>query len=293
MGTLFAGTHEARTLNHWFQYPNIDPIAFRLGPVGIHWYGISYLVGFICVYLWMNRSTGRRRLGLSSDQIQDFLMYALAGVLVGGRTLFVIADMLSKHNAAEYLRNPINFVAVWNGGMAFHGGLIGVMIALALFVHKHRGLTYAVLIDEVVVLLPVGIALTRVVNFINDELWGRICVPDHPWCIVPGAGAGLGPDYRYPSQLFECALDILTLPVLLFLYRMKLPDGVVGWAWFTMYGITRSIAEIWRQPDITAGPITGGQMLALPMIAIGAVMITLCYRRGVRTDERTIGTAAS
>jgi len=273
-------------LQHWFRYPYIDPIAFHLGPIAIHWYGISYLVGFVCVYLWMNRPAGRRRLGLTSDQIQDFLMYALVGVLVGGRALFVIADILSKHNAPEYFGHPVNFIAVWNGGMAFHGGLIGVLIAVVLFLRKHPGLSYGVLGDEVVVLLPIGIALTRVVNFVNDELWGRVCNPDRPVCLIPGNTITWGPSYRYPSQLFEMLLDIATLPVLLVLYRMRLPNGVVAWSWFTMYGITRSIAEIWREPDIHWGAITGGQMLALPMIVIGAVLTTICYRSGIRTETR-------
>ncbi|MFN2529200.1 MAG: prolipoprotein diacylglyceryl transferase [Candidatus Baltobacteraceae bacterium] len=270
-------------MEHWFRYPNIDPIAFHLGPISVHWYGISYLVGFVAVYLWMSRPAGKRRLGLTNDQIQDFLMYALVGVLVGGRTFFDINDIISKHDAAEYFAHPINFIAVWNGGMAFHGGLIGVVIAIVLFVRKHPGLTYTMLGDEVVVLLPVGIALTRIVNFINDELPGRICNPDHPYCIAfPNYPDG----YRYPSQIFECVLDILTLPVVYILYRKRLPDGVVAWSWFTIYGITRSVAEIWRQTDFSFHGVTGGQIYALPMIVIGAVMTVVCYRRGIRTEAR-------
>ncbi|GAC1393390.1 MAG: prolipoprotein diacylglyceryl transferase [Vulcanimicrobiaceae bacterium] len=236
------------------------------------------------MYLWMSRPAGKARLGLTNDQIQDFLMYCLIGVLIGGRTLFVIADMLSKHNASEYFSHPINFIAVWNGGMAFHGGLIGVIIGLVLFLRKHPGLTFSAVGDETVVLLPIGIALTRVVNFINDELPGRICNPDRPICIAfPNYPDG----YRYPSQLFECALDIATLPVLLLLYRRRPPDGVVAWTWFTMYGITRSVAEIWRQPDIVIfGGITGGQIPSLLMIVLGVVMVARCYRNGIRTERR-------
>lgn len=257
-------------MQHWFNYPNIDPIALHLGPLSVHWYGLSYLAGFFCVYLWMNRPAGRRRLGLTSDDLQDFLVYALVGVLVGGRTLFVIADMLSHHNAADYLTHPLNFIAVWNGGMAFHGGLIGVIVAVFLYLRKHPGLTFGVLGDEVVVLLPIGIALTRVVNFINDELPGKLCRPDRPYCInFPNFPGGA----RYPSQLFECLLDLAVLPVLLLLYRRRPPDGVVAWTWFTLYGITRSVAEIWRQPDIVVAGITGGQLLALPMIVIGIVLL--------------------
>lgn len=271
-------------MQHWFSYPtNVDPVAIHLGPVSVHWYGIAYLVGFICVYLWMSRPEGRRRLGLTREQIQDFLFYALLGVLIGGRTFFVINDIISKHDLAQYLSNPINFIAVWQGGMAFHGGLVGVLIAIWLFVRKHPGLKYTVLGDEVVVLLPIGIALTRVVNFINDELWGDICNPDRPWCMVfPTAPPPVAP--RHPAQLYEAILDILTLPIVLYVYKRRPPDGVVGWTWFTIYGITRSIAEIWRQADFSIGPITGGQLYAIPMIVVGVIGIVYCVRRGRRTD---------
>jgi len=264
-------------LQHWFVYPNIDPIAIHLGPLKVHWYGISYLAGFLAVYLWMSRPAGLRRLNLTKEQVQDFLVYALAGVLVGGRAFFVLNDIISKHDAAQYFANPLNFIAVWNGGMAFHGGLIGVIVASVLFLRKHPGLTFGVLGDEVVVLLPVGITLTRLVNFINDELWGTACRPDHPWCLqFPNA-----PDaaYRHPSQIYEAILDLLTLPLLLLLYRRRPPDGVVAWTWFALYGVTRSIAEIWRQPDFVWLGITGGQIYALPLIVIGPAGVAAAMRR--------------
>jgi phosphatidylglycerol:prolipoprotein diacylglycerol transferase len=271
-------------VEHWFTYPNIDPVAFRLGPLSVHWYGISYLVGFVAVGLWMARPNGRRRLGLTADGVQDFLFYALVGVLVGGRTFFVIADIVTKHDAALYFgdfpRSLINLVAVWNGGMGFFGGLIGVMVAIALFIRKHPGLTFPVLADEVVVFLPVGLALTRIVNYINDELVGNLCVPDHPWCIKFPSADG----YRYPSQIFESIMDIAVLPIVYVLYRSKPPDGVVAFTWFALYGLTRSLAEIWRQTDLAVGPFTGGQLLALPMIAIGITLVAYFGRRTVRTD---------
>jgi phosphatidylglycerol:prolipoprotein diacylglycerol transferase len=273
-------------VQHWFTYPNISPVAVHLGPLSIHWYGLSYLAGFLAVGAWMSRPAGRRRLGLTSDGVQDFLVYALAGVLLGGRTFFVIADIVTKHDASLYFGNMpgslINVIAVWNGGMGFFGGLIGVIVAIALFIRKHPGLTFSVLADEVVVLLPIGLALTRIVNFINNELWGNLCVPDHPWCIEfpPPAPGG----YRYPSQIFESALDIAVLPIVYFVYKRRPPDGVVAWTWFTCYGITRSVAEIWRQTDLAVGPFTGGQLLALPMIAIGIGLVVLAARRNRHTE---------
>jgi phosphatidylglycerol:prolipoprotein diacylglycerol transferase len=269
-------------VQHWFTYPNIDPVAIHLGPIAIRWYGLSYLIGFVCVGLWMNRPAGRRRLGLTSDQILDFLVYALGGVLIGGRAFFIFADILSHHNADFYFgspRNLINLIAVWNGGMGFFGGLIGVIVAIVLYLRRHPGLPFAVLADEVVVLLPVGIALTRVVNFINDELVGNICSPDRPWCMAFPHFDG----YRYPSQLFEALMDIAVLPILLLVYRKRPPDGVVAWTWFTLYGVSRSVGELWRQTDIALGPLTGGQLLALPMIAIGLALVIISYRRNVRT----------
>jgi phosphatidylglycerol:prolipoprotein diacylglycerol transferase len=282
-------------MHHWFTYPtNIDPVAIHLGPIQIHWYGIAYLVAFVCVYLWLSRPAGLRRLGLTKEQVQDFLFYALIGVLVGGRTFFVINDIISKHDASFYFSNPINFIAVWNGGMAFHGGMVGVLVAIALFVRKHPALKYMVLGDEVVMMLPIGITLVRIVNFINDELWGTICNPDHPWCMVPKDTAVWGTYYRHPAQLYEAILDILTLPVLLILYRLKPKDGVVAWTWFLMYGITRSIAEIWRHADFKWMGITGGQLYALPMILIGAIGIIYCARRpGPRTEVTPVAVTSA
>jgi phosphatidylglycerol:prolipoprotein diacylglycerol transferase len=267
-------------VSHWFTYPNIDPIAFRVGPLAVHWYGLSYLAGFILVFLWLNRPAGRRRLGLTTESIQDYLVYTLLGVLIGGRLFFVVADIVTKHTLADYVANPINIIAVWNGGMGFFGGLIGVIVATWLFLRKHPTLSFYVITDELVMTLPIALMLTRIVNFINDELPGNICDPDQPWCMK-------FPNYygsRYPSQIFEAILDILVLPVLLLVYRRRPPDGVVAATWFTCYGITRTIGEIWREPDMTLGPLTAAQLLSIPMIAIGVFLVVYTARRGVRTD---------
>jgi phosphatidylglycerol:prolipoprotein diacylglycerol transferase len=241
----------------------------------------------------MARPAGRRRLGLTNEGVQDFLFYALIGVLVGGRTFFVIADIVTKHDASYYFgempRSLINVIAVWNGGMGFFGGLIGVIVAIALFIRKHPGLTFPVLADEVVMMLPVGLALTRIVNFINDELVGNLCVPDRPFCIKFPSADG----YRYPSQIFESIMDIAVLPIVYLVYRRRPPDGVVAWTWFALYGVTRSLAEIWRQTDLAVGPLTGGQLLALPMIVIGAGLVAYFARRNVRTDVAGVPHRAS
>ena len=145
---------------------------------------------------------------------------------------------------------------------------------------KHPGLTFGVLADELVVMLPIGLALTRVVNFINDELVGDVCRPDRPWCILfPSA-----PGYRYPSQLFESALDLAVLPIIYVVSKRKPPDGVTAWTWIALYGVTRTLGEIWRQTDLAVGPLTGGQLLSLPMIALGIGLAVWAARRGIRTD---------
>jgi phosphatidylglycerol:prolipoprotein diacylglycerol transferase len=143
------------------------------------------------------------------------------------------------------------------------------------------------LADEVVVMLPLGIFLVRIVNFINDELWGNLCSPDRAWCMIPKDTSTWGTSYRHPAQIYEAILDILTLPVLLLLYRGKPKDGVVAWTWFLLYGITRSVAEIWRQADFTWMGLTGGQLYALPMIVVGLIGIVYCMRQpGPRTEAR-------
>jgi phosphatidylglycerol:prolipoprotein diacylglycerol transferase len=158
-------------------------------------------------------------------------------------------------------------------------------------VRKHPHLKFTVLGDEVVVMLPLGITLVRIVNFINDELWGYVCSPDRPWCIAfPNAPQ---PDLpRHPAQLYEAILDIATLPILLLVYRAKPKDGVVAWTWFFCYGVTRSIAEIWRSADFTWMGISGGQLYALPMILIGAYGIYYCATRpGPRTEVADVPAA--
>lgn len=271
-------------VQHWFTYPNLDPVALHLGPLSVRWYGLSYLFGFLAVGAWMARPAGRRRLGLTTDGVLDFLFYALLGVLLGGRLFFVIADIVTKHDADLYFGHLpgslVNIVAVWNGGMGFFGGLLGVIAAVVFFVRKHPGLRFGVLADELVVLLPLGLASTRIVNFINDELVGNLCVPDRPWCLKFPSADG----YRYPSQIFEALLDIAVLPIVYAVYRRRPPDGVVAWTWFTCYGITRSIAEMWRQTDLAVGPFTGGQLLALPMIVVGAALVVMAVRRNHRTE---------
>jgi phosphatidylglycerol:prolipoprotein diacylglycerol transferase len=165
--------------------------------------------------------------------------------------------------------------------MGFFGGLGGVVIAIWLFLRKHPHLKFYVMADEVVMMLPIALMLTRFVNFINDELPGDVCNPDQPYCIKFPNYYG----YRYPSQIFEAILDVLVLPLLLLIYRRRPPDGVVAWTWFTCYGICRTIGEIWREPDMTVGPFTAAQLISIPMILLGLFFIVRTLRTGSHTDE--------
>ena len=278
---------------------HVDPVAISPGPLKIHWYGIAYLVAFICVYLWMSRPAGLRRLGLTRDQIQDFLFYALVGVLVGGRTFFVFNDIISKHDASRlHCRIPINIIAVWNGGMAFHGGLVGVMVAVWLFVRKHPQLEIygAGRRDRDDAADRHHAGASRQLH--QRRTLGRRLPPGPPVVHdLPSAPPGRHPLPPSRRSCTKRSSTSSTLPVLLILYRMKPKDGVVAWTWFTCYGITRSIAEIWRQADFTlASGITGGQLYALPMIVIGMIGIVYCATRpGPRTevarDLRALSTA--
>ncbi len=261
------------TGSHWFTYPNINPVAFHVGRLDIRWYGLSYLFGAILVYLQLQSPRSRERTGLTIDQAQELVVYAMIGVIVGGRLLFLIADMLTPasaggHAASYYLQNPIEIIAIWHGGMAFHGGFIGAIVGIWLFVRRAH-LNFFRVVDEVALWMPVAIASTRFVNFINDELPGR--VTDSPVGIqFPGYDG-----YRYPSQLFE-ALGMLAIvfPLDWILHGWsKRRDGLVFWGFIAGYGLVRTIVEFYREPGIIALGLTAAQYLTIAMLIIGVVMM--------------------
>lgn len=255
-------------------YPTIDPVAFSLGPIQVHWYGLSYLVG-IGLAWWLARRRADR-LGLSKEQVGDLTFYAAVGVILGGRLGYALF-----YHFDRVLADPLWLLRLWEGGMAFHGGFLGVVVALLLFARKHR-LPWLQLADFVAPLTPIGLALGRLGNFINGELWGR--VSDQPWALVfPQAG----PDPRHPSQLYQFALEGVLLFLLLWLFsRHPRPTGSVAGLFLVGYGSLRFLVEFTREPDAHLGLLLGGlsmgQLLSLPMLAAGLGLLVWSYRSATK-----------
>jgi phosphatidylglycerol:prolipoprotein diacylglycerol transferase len=244
-------------------HPQIDPIAFAIGPLAVRWYGLMYLAGFAAGWWLGLRRIARGAAPVTRRQFDDLLFLAVLGVILGGRLGYVLF-----YKPAHYLANPLEVFAIWQGGMSFHGGLLGVMLAMAFAAWRHR-IDYLRLMDFVAPLCPLGIAAGRMGNFINGELWGR--VTDLPWGMV-FRGAGDAP--RHPSQLYQFALEGMLLFVILWWYSSKpRPRGAVSALFLIGYGVFRFIAEFAREPDAFLGylamGLTMGQWLCLPMIAAG------------------------
>ena len=247
-------------------HPHIDPIAFSIGPLAVRWYGLMYLAGFAAAW-WLG--VGRIARGaapVTRRQFDDLLFVAVLGVILGGRLGYVLF-----YKPSHYLSNPLEIFAIWQGGMSFHGGLLGVMAAMAFAAWRHR-IDYLRLMDYVAPLCPLGIAAGRMGNFINGELWGR--VTDVPWGMV-FRGAGDAP--RHPSQLYQFALEGMLLFIILWWYSAKpRPRGAVSALFLIGYGSLRFIAEFGREPDAFLGylalGLTMGQWLCLPMIAGGLAL---------------------
>lgn len=247
-------------------YPHIDPIAIRLGPLAVHWYGLMYLAAFIAfILLGRRRIATRPDLGWNNKDLEDLLFWGMLGVVLGGRLGQVLF-----YEPAYYLAHPAEIIAIWKGGMSFHGGLIGVLIALWAFSRK-TGRGFLQMGDFVAPLVPLGLAFGRIGNFINGELWGRAAPPDLPWAMVFPHVDQLP---RHPSQLYQASLEGLTLFVLLWLYSARPhPMGAVSGAFLIGYGLFRFVAEYFREPDVGifghSYMVSMGQWLSLPMVAIG------------------------
>lgn len=245
-------------------HPQFDPIALQLGPIAIHWYGLMYLTGFALVWLL---GTARIRKGLAPvnrQGLEDLIFYCVAGVILGGRLGYVLF-----YKPTYYLQHPVEVFYIWQGGMAFHGGLLGVLAAMALFAYK-RKISFFTLSDFLAPLVPLGLAAGRLGNFINGELWGR--ASSMPWAMVfPQAQDGIA---RHPSQLYQMSLEGILLFIILWLYSSKpRATGKVSGLFLIGYGFFRFIVEFTREPDSFLGLLTAGlsmgQLLSLPMILVG------------------------
>lgn len=256
-------------------HPQFDPVAIAIGPLSVHWYGLMYVCAFAAfILLGRLRIRSQPHSRWNAQELDDLLFWGVLGVIVGGRLGQVLF-----YEPAYYFRQPLEILAVWKGGMSFHGGLIGVLLALVWHAHKTNR-SFLDVGDFVAPLVPLGLMFGRIGNFINGELWGRAADPSLPWAMIfPQADAVP----RHPSQLYQASLEGLLLFLLLWAYSSRRrPVGAVSGAFLIGYGVFRSIGEFFRSPDAgifgQSYTISMGQWLSLPMILIGIWLIWRAYR---------------
>jgi phosphatidylglycerol---prolipoprotein diacylglyceryl transferase len=245
-------------------FPNLDPVAFSLGPIKVHWYGLMYLLAFVGAWALAQWRVRHYKLAWTSEQIGDLVFYCALGVIIGGRLGYMLF-----YNTYQFFTQPWSLLKLWEGGMSFHGGLLGVAVAVALFSLKYKKPFFQVA-DFIAPLVPLGLATGRAGNFINGELWGR--VTDVPWAMIFPNSDG---QPRHPSQLYELGLEGIVLFIFLWWYAAKpRPAGYVSAMFLIGYAICRLLAECFRQPDVQLGFIafhwlTMGQLLSIPMLLFG------------------------
>ena len=261
-------------------HPNFDPIALQLGPVAIRWYGLMYLTAFaLVIFLGRKRIRNQPWLSISSSDLDDMLFYGVLGVVLGGRLGYILF-----YKPLEYLHDPIRIFFVWEGGMSFHGGFLGVLLAMLWFARSHNK-KWLQVTDFIAPLVPLGLGAGRIGNFINGELWGR--PSELPWAMVFPQVDGLA---RHPSQLYEFLLEGLLLFLLVWFYsRRWRPLGAVSGMFLAGYGLLRFLVEFTREPDSFLGllslELSMGQWLSLPMIVAGVAMIIWANMHGSRRAD--------
>lgn len=261
-------------------FPAIDPVLIQIGPLAIRWYSLAYVAGLLLGWLLVRRLASGTSDQIARQNADDFLTWATIGVILGGRLGYVLF-----YRPEYYLANPAEIVAVWRGGMSFHGGLSGVIVAAVLYTRKHR-IPLLVFGDLLACAAPPGLLFGRIANFINGELFGR--VSDVPWAMVFPHG---GPYPRHPSQLYEACLEGLVLfAVTMALVRtpwITSRPGIITGAFVAGYGMARFIVEFFREPDahmgMLSGVVTMGQLLSAPMILAGAGLAIHAVNRGKTT----------
>lgn len=256
-------------------YPQIDPVALALGPVQIHWYGLMYLVGIGGAWWLASRRLQRFDPSWNSEILSDLVFWVALGVIAGGRLGYVLF-----YDLAAYIRDPSLVLQIWKGGMSFHGGLVGVLLAVLWFSRRHKK-SFFQLMDFIAPLVPIGLGAGRIGNFINAELWGK--ASNVPWAMVfPTDPAQLA---RHPSQLYQFALEGVALFAILWIYSRKpRPTMAVSGLFGVCYGIFRFIVEFFREPDAHIGYLafdwlTMGQLLCIPMILAGAALMWWAYHK--------------
>jgi phosphatidylglycerol:prolipoprotein diacylglycerol transferase len=257
-------------------HPQFDPVAFSVGPLSVRWYGLMYLVAFV-QFILLGRYRIKQRPGfLTTEQLDDLLFYGMLGVILGGRLGQVLF-----YEPAYFLAHPLEILAVWKGGMSFHGGFLGVLVAMGMWSRKHR-LNWWDVTDFIAPLVPLGLATGRVGNFINGELWGRVADASLPWAMAFPQSGDLQP--RHPSQLYHVGLEGLALFAILWLFTVRgRPRGAASGVFLIGYGIFRFITEFFREPDAgifgQSYTISMGQWLSLPMVLIGIGLLVFAYRK--------------
>ena len=254
--------------------PNIDPIAIHIGSGGIHWYGLMYVFGLLSLWYFAGRRAAQPGSGWSKEEVGDIVFYGALGVILGGRIGYMLF-----YNLPHYVDTPLDALKIWQGGMSFHGGLLGVLLAMFYFGRK-TGKSFFTVTDFVAVWTPIGLGLGRLGNFINHELWGK--VTDAPWGMVFREG---GPLPRHPSQLYQATLEGLVLFLILFFYsRTPRPTASTSGLFLIGYGMFRFVVEFVREPDTQLGYLawdwlTMGQVLSVPMILFGIGLMVWASRK--------------
>lgn len=264
-------------------YPNIDPVFLRLGPVQLRWYGLMYMLSFIVGFFVLRRYAKYRKLNMSTDDLYDLLFYLILGVMIGGRLGYVVF-----YDLGSYLREPLSIFAIWQGGMSFHGGFVGMVLA-ALWITRRRRWNFWDIADLGSAVAPIGLGLGRVGNFINGELYGR--TTNVAWAMIFPEGGNMP---RHPSQIYEALLEGLVLFLILrWFYRKNFYRGTVFWALIAFYGLFRFLVEFVREPDaqigFDLGPFTRGQLLSFPMLVIGTAMMIIYARRSPPAKASPMG----
>lgn len=259
-----------------FAYPEISPIALSIGPLAIRWYSLAYLTGILAAWFLVSRNNKKNNLGYSSQNLEDLAFYITLGIIVGGRLGYALF-----YGGSEMWLKPWRLFELWKGGMSFHGGIAGVIVAIWLFARKFK-FSFLAITDLVALYAPIGMFLGRIANFINDELWGRVTTV--PWAVRFPSG-GYVP--RHPSQLYEAFFEGIVIFILLnFLWRyprIRQKSGIVSALFVLLYGIFRIAMEQFRQPDAHLGfffgYLTMGQMLSVPLIVTGIWILAIKLKK--------------
>jgi phosphatidylglycerol:prolipoprotein diacylglycerol transferase len=263
-------------------FPVFDPVAFAFGPFVVRWYALAYIGGIVLGWIYARALIRNDKLWRGSSpitlaQMDDFVLWVTIGIIVGGRTGYVLF-----YNPSFFAQHPAEILELWKGGMSFHGGFLGCVVAVMAFARLNN-ISILSLGDITTAVGPIGLFLGRIANFINSELWGRAADPDLPWAMIFPNG---GPIPRHPSQLYEAALEgVVLFTILAVMIRMgalKRPGLILG-SFIAIYGIARIIGEFFREPDpqlgFLWGGLTMGMLLSVPMIIVGAIIILAAWRR--------------